>query len=82
MGKRRLVQSVPGELNLDHSTVLQRAEKSSCVSVAVMVTECGWTEMRARKILVSTCVQGSRAGNVLLFMLFYQTVRTISTAQS
>ena len=56
MGKRRLVQSVPGELNLDHSTVLQRAEKSSCVSVGMMVTECGWTEMRARKILVSSCV--------------------------
>ena len=55
VGKRRFVQSVPGELNLDHSTVLQRAEKSSCVSVSMMVTECGWTEMRARKILVSTC---------------------------
>ena len=53
VGKRRLVQSVPGELNLDHSTVLQSAEKNSCVSVGMMVTECGWTEMRAKKILVS-----------------------------
>lgn len=26
VGKTRLVQSVPGELNMDHATVLQRAE--------------------------------------------------------
>ena len=26
VGKTRLVQSVPGELNMDHTTVLQRAE--------------------------------------------------------
>ena len=57
LDKLHIVQSVPGELNLDHSTVLQRAEKSSCVSVAMMVTECGWTEMRAEKILVSVFSQ-------------------------
>ena len=65
VGRRRLVQSVPGELNLDHSTVLQKAEKSSFVSVGMMVTECGWTEMRARKILVSSCIYISRAHAVL-----------------
>ena len=28
IGKHRLVQSVPGELNMDHTTVLQKAEVS------------------------------------------------------
>jgi len=56
VGKHRLVQSVPGELNLDHSIVLQKAEKTSHVSVATMVNDYGWTEVRAKKVLVSICV--------------------------
>ena len=31
VGKTRLVQSVPGELNMDHTTVLQRAEVESVI---------------------------------------------------
>ena len=47
------MQSVPGELSLDHSIVLQKAEKTSHVSVATMVSDYGWTEVRAKKVLVS-----------------------------
>ena len=31
IGKHRLVQSVPGELNMDHTAVLQKAEVGGCI---------------------------------------------------
>lgn len=33
VGGRRLVQSVPGELNMDHTAVLQRAEVGQIKSI-------------------------------------------------
>ena len=43
IGKHRLVQSVPGELNMDHTTVLQKAEvgvyKYMCLSHDLHVTD-------------------------------------------
>ena len=35
VGKRRLVQCVPGELSMDHTTVLQKAEVLTCVCIHV-----------------------------------------------
>ncbi|XP_065896731.1 vacuolar-sorting protein SNF8-like [Dysidea avara] len=58
VGKHRLVQSVPGELSLDHSIVLQKAEKTSHVSVATMVSDYGWTEVRAKKVLDHMIAEG------------------------
>ncbi|XP_064401751.1 vacuolar-sorting protein SNF8-like [Halichondria panicea] len=51
VGKHRLVQSVPGELNMDHTAVLAKAEDTSYTSVGELVKELGWTEMRAHSIL-------------------------------
>ena len=35
VGKHRLVQSVPGELNMDHTAVLQKAEVGGCGCIIV-----------------------------------------------
>lgn len=51
VGGRRLVQSVPGELNMDHTTVLQKAEPTAYTSIGAMVKDLGWTELRAKGIL-------------------------------
>ncbi len=76
VGGKRLVQSVPGELNMDHTAVLQKAEvhdttampclmpselclcpqATAYTSAGALVRELGWTELRARSILVrATC---------------------------
>jgi len=54
---RYLVQSVPGELSKDHTTVLAAAEEggsgtgSGCVSVESLVHGCGWEADRAKRAL-------------------------------
>jgi len=53
VGGRRLVQSVPGELNMDHTAVLQKADATAYTSMGELVEQLGWTELRAKSILVS-----------------------------
>jgi len=49
---RYLVQSVPGELSKDHTTVLASAEESGgSVSVQSLVQGCGWEADRAQRAL-------------------------------
>lgn len=55
-----MVQSVPGELSMDHSTVLQQATHSNqaFVSVGHLVKALGWETERARKALEHMVQQG------------------------
>eukprot|EP00058_Branchiostoma_floridae_P006517 XP_002592005.1 hypothetical protein BRAFLDRAFT_79594 [Branchiostoma floridae] len=50
-GGRYLVQSVPGELNMDHTTVLQLAEGSGFVSESSIVNKLRWETERAQRVL-------------------------------
>ncbi|XP_019636222.1 PREDICTED: vacuolar-sorting protein SNF8-like [Branchiostoma belcheri] len=50
-GGRYLVQSVPGELNMDHTTVLQLAEGSGFVSESSIVSKLRWEKERAQRVL-------------------------------
>ena len=52
IGGRTLVQSVPRELNLDFTTVLNAAQASGFVTVQKLQSELGWEEERALKALV------------------------------
>jgi ESCRT-II complex subunit VPS22 len=52
VGGRRLVQSVPGELSMDHTTILQSAESSGYISHSDLVQETGWETARASQALV------------------------------
>jgi len=45
----QLVQSVPSELNTDHTTVLQTAEKTAHTSLSVLKGELGWDEERCQR---------------------------------
>ena len=56
VGKTRLVQSVPGELNMDHTAVLQKAEETAHTSVGILMTELKWTKLRATSILVGVVI--------------------------
>ncbi|XP_028416209.1 vacuolar-sorting protein SNF8-like [Dendronephthya gigantea] len=47
VGKSRIVQSVPGELNMDHTTVLQLAQATSYISLSAVKSQLGWEEKRA-----------------------------------
>ncbi|CAG9837980.1 unnamed protein product [Diabrotica balteata] len=60
MGKDRyMVQSVPGELNMDHSVLLQQAEKNkACVSASHLISELNWERQRAEKALEHMINQG------------------------
>ena len=46
-----LVQSVPSELNMDHTTVLQSAQKTGFTSVSGLAGERGWDAERATRCL-------------------------------
>ena len=71
VGGRRLVQSIPGELNMDHTSVLQKAEVSfklyilfyliqnqstAYVNKSALIKDLGWTDIRVQNVLVSTVV--------------------------
>ncbi|CAG9858270.1 unnamed protein product [Phyllotreta striolata] len=60
MGRDRyMVQSVPGELSMDHSTILQLAEKNSAhVSNSQACKELNWEEERGKKALEHMVNQG------------------------
>jgi ESCRT-II complex subunit VPS22 len=51
VGGRRLVQSIPGELNMDHTAVLQKAEFTAYVSKMKLVTELEWGDVRVQNVL-------------------------------
>lgn len=54
-----MVQSVPGELSMDHSTILQQAEKNqACVSVSYLLKELSWERERSQKALDYLINQG------------------------
>eukprot|EP00731_Ephydatia_muelleri_P007663 Em0004g1a len=57
-GSHRLVQSVPGELSMDHSTVFQKAEATSYTSLEILMKDLGWTEQRARATLDHLVAEG------------------------
>lgn len=47
VGKTYLVQSVPGELSMDHTTVLQQAQEKGYVTKTDLLTKLKWEEERA-----------------------------------
>ncbi|KAJ2945241.1 hypothetical protein O0L34_g9312 [Tuta absoluta] len=55
-----LVQSVPGELNLDQTLVLQKCNSSGmgCVSTSILISDLGWTETRAQSALTHMVKEG------------------------
>ncbi|XP_071497073.1 vacuolar-sorting protein SNF8-like [Diadema antillarum] len=50
---RFIVQSVPAELNMDHTSVLNIAEGTGCVAVSGLKEKLKWDEDRARMVMVS-----------------------------
>ncbi|GMR41692.1 hypothetical protein PMAYCL1PPCAC_11887, partial [Pristionchus mayeri] len=50
-GGRFLVQSVPGELSMDHSRVLQLAEDAAYVTKELIIDRLRWDEARAQSVL-------------------------------
>ncbi|CAH1114182.1 unnamed protein product [Psylliodes chrysocephalus] len=60
MGKDRyMVQSVPGELSMDHSIILQQAEKNTAhVSISYICKELNWENERCQKALEHMVDQG------------------------
>lgn len=55
---RYLVQSVPTELSLDHTTVIKQAEQCGYVSVGSLVKSLGWNDDRAKKALEDLLKEG------------------------
>ncbi|XP_065184235.1 vacuolar-sorting protein SNF8-like [Sycon ciliatum] len=51
VGGRKLVQSVPGELNMDHTRVLQLAEDTGHTYLSQVTSQLKWEEARAASIL-------------------------------
>ncbi|CAG5120856.1 unnamed protein product [Candidula unifasciata] len=51
VGKSFLVQSVPGELSLDHTVVLQQAQEHGFISKSDLIHILGWKEERAARAL-------------------------------
>lgn len=58
MGARYLVQSVPTELSLDHTTVIKHAGSTGHVSVRSLTTNLGWDDDRAKKALEDLLKEG------------------------
>lgn len=48
---RFLVQSVPGELSMDHTRVFQLAEETANISIQRLVDEAGWSHERANTVI-------------------------------
>ncbi|PVD30864.1 hypothetical protein C0Q70_10139 [Pomacea canaliculata] len=52
VGNTLLVQSVPGELTMDHTNILQLAQKSGYVSKSQVMKDLKWEEERSHRALV------------------------------
>lgn len=50
-GGGHLIQSVPGELSMDHTAVIQQAEAEGYVTQSCLRTKLGWEDERARRAL-------------------------------
>ncbi|KAM6312030.1 vacuolar-sorting protein SNF8 isoform 1-T1 [Podargus strigoides] len=62
VGGTYLIQSVPAELNMDHTVVLQLAEKKGYVTVSEIRSSLKWETERAKQVLVCmkvSCAQWS-----------------------
>lgn len=51
IGKTFLIQSVPGELTMDHTTILQQAEEQAFVSERILREKLGWEDERISRSL-------------------------------
>ncbi|KAJ7391837.1 ESCRT-II subunit protein snf8 [Desmophyllum pertusum] len=51
VGNKRLVQSVPGELNMDHTAALQLAQGNGYTSVSAIMKDLGWQVDRTMRVL-------------------------------
>lgn len=58
IGARYLVQSVPTELSLDHTTVIKQANSTGYASVGSLVKDLSWDEDRAKKALEDLLKEG------------------------
>lgn len=50
-GSSQFIYSIPGELSMDHTTVLQLAEKNGHMTVASAASDLGWTHERVSRTL-------------------------------
>ncbi|XP_047493278.1 vacuolar-sorting protein SNF8-like isoform X2 [Penaeus chinensis] len=50
-GSSQFIYSIPGELSMDHTTLLQQAEKAGHLTVASTALSLGWTNERAGRTL-------------------------------
>jgi len=55
---RYLIQSIPGELTLDHTTVLQEAETQGYVSPSQLKAKLGWESERVQRTLDYMITEG------------------------
>ncbi|CAI9584218.1 unnamed protein product [Staurois parvus] len=58
VGGSYLVQSVPAELNMDHTVVLQLAEKKGYVTVGEIQSSLNWEKERAKHVLEHLLKEG------------------------
>ncbi|KAM4843546.1 vacuolar-sorting protein SNF8 isoform 3-T3 [Thomomys bottae] len=58
VGGTYLIQSVPAELNMDHTVVLQLAEKNGYVTVSEIQASLKWETERARQVLEHLLKEG------------------------
>lgn len=58
VGKSVLIQSVPGELTMDHTTVLQQAEAQAFVSQRLLQEKLGWEDERIQRALDYMVTEG------------------------
>jgi ESCRT-II complex subunit VPS22 len=84
VGTRYLIQSVPGELTMDHTMVLQQTEGQGYVSLIILKTKLGWEDERITRALDFMVTEGlawvdgqSSAGKLYWFPgLFTETLAT------
>ncbi|KAK4302965.1 hypothetical protein Pmani_024993 [Petrolisthes manimaculis] len=50
-GSSQFIYSIPGELSMDHTTLLQLAESKGSLTVAGTATNLGWTEERTNRAI-------------------------------
>lgn len=58
VGRSFLIQSVPGELTMDHTTVLQQAEAQAFVSQSLLHEKLGWEDERIQRALDFMVTEG------------------------
>ncbi|XP_067120151.1 vacuolar-sorting protein SNF8 [Centruroides vittatus] len=57
-GGRLIIQSIPAELNVDHTAVIQQAEGLGYVSASALAKELKWSEHRVRTALEDLVKEG------------------------